>query len=171
MTEKDLRELWKEGFNHAALIQTVDTMSSEEAIVIQVGENLSPTFQSGDLIAFWPDGEHTTLDGLEFDVLIEDLFGFDLDKLLSPKEIKEVKGCFDCFYNHDDWNIFSGSSGRCCGVTREIKDKRSIPQHIIDTKKILAGCPLLKHSIEIKLVNNQVLQQKNVTLWDHILEK
>lgn len=44
-------------------------------VVIEIGENLAENWLSGDIISFWEDGEHTALDGLEFEVLVPDLWG------------------------------------------------------------------------------------------------
>lgn len=88
MTELDLVEFWKrqnrercrQGSN-ASLIrvtavdgETNDPLVGTTVIAIEVGENLSPTFLSGDIIVFWENGEHTCLDTLEFDVVVEDLY-------------------------------------------------------------------------------------------------
>lgn len=48
-----------------------------DAIVIRIGENLSRTWQSGDIMCIWPNGEHTAMDGLEVEVLIENLWSRD----------------------------------------------------------------------------------------------
>ena len=82
MDEKGLRKLWGDDWiSKAALIEitgsSVDMSRydiGERGVAVDVGENLSPTFLSGDIIVFWGDGEHTCLDGLEFDVVVENLF-------------------------------------------------------------------------------------------------
>ncbi len=46
-----------------------------DAIAIRVGESLSDTWQSGDILFLWPDGEHTSVDDAEdIEILIPDLW-------------------------------------------------------------------------------------------------
>jgi hypothetical protein len=86
MNEKSLRDLWDTKYPDrlgcASLIRvkvksgdTTRVDDGELGVVLRVGENLASNWQSGDIIAFWSDGEHTALDGLEFDIVTEDLFG------------------------------------------------------------------------------------------------
>ena len=45
------------------------------AVVLQIGENLSLTWQSGDIMFCWSDGEHTTIhEAQEIEILIPDLW-------------------------------------------------------------------------------------------------
>jgi fatty acid-binding protein DegV len=84
MVEKDLCAMWdKQGgsLSHASLLCITanhnNGYENENIVAIQVGENLSSTFQSGDVIAFDQHGEHFCLDGLEFDILIPDLYSYE----------------------------------------------------------------------------------------------
>lgn len=55
----------------AAMVRT----QHGDAIVIRVGENLSETWQSGDILFIWPDGEHTAVDDFEeVEILTPDLW-------------------------------------------------------------------------------------------------
>jgi hypothetical protein len=45
------------------------------AVALQIGENISETWQSGDLMFCWPDGEHTTVhEDQEIEVLVSNLW-------------------------------------------------------------------------------------------------
>lgn len=49
------------------------------AIVFKVGENISRSWLSGDIIAFWENGEHTCIEGLEnIEILNENIFNNSL---------------------------------------------------------------------------------------------
>lgn len=89
MTEQQLREMWKKqdevkgehALSHSALAELTVCHNhggpppGTRFVVIRLGEGLAYNWQSDDIIAFWEDGEHTALDGLEFEVLVPDLWG------------------------------------------------------------------------------------------------
>jgi hypothetical protein len=77
--EESMSRFFEERFpNHlgpAALIRT----QHGDAIAIRIGENLSRTWQSGDIMCIWPNGEYTAMDGLEVEIIIENLWSLRRD--------------------------------------------------------------------------------------------
>ena len=83
MREEDLRQRWAKDpqLQRAALIRiTADqdgrprSDAGELAVIIELGEGIGGPWGSKDIIAFWRNGDHTCLDGLEFEIVVEDLF-------------------------------------------------------------------------------------------------
>lgn len=68
MTEAELRELFESTEVTMALVAYKDgPLPRGTGVAIELGENLSRTWQSGDIVVFWTDGEHTVLpDSFEF---------------------------------------------------------------------------------------------------------
>lgn len=76
MREEDLRKQWESDNKlcHISMIRiTNGSYAGTLAVVVELGEGINEKWKAGDFIAFWADGEHTCLDGLEFDVLVDDL--------------------------------------------------------------------------------------------------
>lgn len=63
--------------NQAALIEK----DGERGIVFKIGENLSATWQSGDVIVFWENGEQTIIPD-EFELVSKNVFR----KSVTPKK-------------------------------------------------------------------------------------
>lgn len=63
------------GYPHKAVL--FDS-SSGRGIAISIGENLSSTWQSGDIMCIWPDGERSCCDCLtDVKIIHEDLFNYE----------------------------------------------------------------------------------------------
>ncbi len=120
MREADLRRMWEMEFPDCLSPAAVIVVTGGErhgtegdiGLAVHIGENLAELWQSDDVIAFWPDGDHTVLEGLEFEVLTPNVFFGRNNRVLKVRKPRgEVtEGC--------PWCADQVKGGRCnnCGI-------------------------------------------------------